>query len=114
MSFKKYQIYYVKSLFSNNDISSTANIIMQFKNKFNIDLKLNSNDIAQIKHKIVGNLNNLDIEHLLKEIKLEPNLGLEVNSTDIKYTININNKDIDRAEKIIVISTNLMRENFKK
>ena len=41
---------------------------MQFKNEFNIDLKLNTNDITQIKHKIWGNLNNLDIEHLLKEI----------------------------------------------
>ena len=68
MSYKKYQIFYAKSSYSNNNITSTANIIMQFKNEFNIDLKLNTNDITQIKHKIWGNLNNLDIEHLLKEI----------------------------------------------
>ena len=38
---------------------------MQFKNKFNIDFKLNANDITLIEHKIVGNLNNLDVGHLL-------------------------------------------------
>ena len=40
-------------------------------------------------------------------------MGFEVNSTDTKYTININNKDIERKETIIFISTNLMRENLK-
>ena len=77
MTYKKYQIFYVKSLYSNNDISNTANIIMKFKNKFNIVFKLNPNDLTQIKHKIVGNLNNLDIENLLKEIKLDVSLDLK-------------------------------------
>ena len=37
----------------------------------------------------------------------------KLNSTDINYSININNKDIDRKEKIIDISTKLTRENLK-
>ena len=86
---------------------------MKFKNKFNIELKINANVLTQIKHKTVENLNNLDLENLLKEIKLNVNLGFEVNSTDINYSININNKDIDRKEKIIDISTKLTRENLK-
>ena len=55
MSYKKYQIFYVNSLYSHNGIPNTANIIMNFKKKFNIELKLNVNDLRQIKHKIVGN-----------------------------------------------------------
>jgi hypothetical protein len=41
---------------------------MNFKKKFKTELKLNANVLRQIKHKIVGNLNNLDLENLLKEI----------------------------------------------
>lgn len=41
------------------------------------------------------------------------NIGFKENSTDINYSINVNNKDIDGKEKITVISTKLTRENLK-
>ena len=46
-----------------NDINFIKTI---FKNKFNIQLKLNSNYIYLKKHLALGNLNNLDLLNIYK------------------------------------------------
>ena len=45
-----------------------------------------------------------------KNITLEKEKYLEINSYDIKYNISISNKDTERKEKLIFINTKKMRD----
>ena len=40
MAYQKYQRYYVKSVFTNNEISTNDNLYIKFKNNFKIKLEL--------------------------------------------------------------------------
>ena len=110
MAYRKYLRYYVKSVFTNNEISTNDNIFIKFKNKFNVKLELTNKEINEIKHSVFGELNSLDFEDLLKKIKIDKDYKLEINTTDISYEIKINNKDINRKERIFIITTDNMKK----
>ena len=110
MKFKKYQEFFIKCLFINNDIIQNVECFKIFKDQFNIDLQLNNKEISDIKYKTIGYLNNYDILKLCKQIEIEEEYKLLINSTDINYSITINGKIKNRDETIIVISTEKMRK----
>ena len=112
MDYQKYQRYYVKSVFTNNEISTNDNLYIKFKNKFKVNLKLTNKEITEIKHSVFGNLNSLDFEDVLKKIEIDNDHKLEINSTDISYELKINNKDINRKERIFILTTDNMRKNL--
>ena len=60
MAYRKYLRYYVKSVFTNNEITTNDNIFIKFKNKFNVKLELTNKEINGIKHSVFGELNYLD------------------------------------------------------
>lgn len=82
------------------------------KNKFNTNFTLNDKQIIAIKHDTIGKLNNLSLEDLLKNIKKEDTHKIEIKTIDIFYNIKINNKEIERKEKIIFLITINMRKNL--
>ena len=55
---KKYQKYYIRALFKNNMVDNIDNIKSIFKNKFNINMNLNRNEIYKKKFQGLGSLNN--------------------------------------------------------
>ena len=89
MSYKKYQRYYIKSLYLNNDFIDIERILNKFKNEFNTKFKLTNTEIIAIKHDTVGKLNTLSIEELLKKITIDDSIKLEIKTLDIFYHINI-------------------------
>ena len=113
MKFKKYQEHYTKALFKENESSNYNDIITKFKNKFNKDFLLTQKEVNDIKYNTIGKNNKLEFFELCKKLELEGEKKLEINKTDIKYNIIINNKNIERKEKIIVITTLKMRELLK-
>jgi len=112
ISYKKYQRYYIKSLFLNNDFTNIERICIKFKNEFNTNFKLNNREIIAIKLDTIEKLNTLSIEDLLKNIKIGDTYKLEIKTYDIFCHININNKDIERKEKIIFLNTDNMRKSL--
>ena len=58
MKFKKYQEFFIKCLFINNDIIQNVECYKKFKDQFNLDLQLNNKEISDIKYKTIGYLNN--------------------------------------------------------
>ena len=74
-------------------------------------LLLSNKDIINIKNNTTGFLNKLDIISLCKELDTYENLKIYTNSTDIKYKITQCGKDIEKAETVIIITTDKMREN---
>ena len=106
MSYKKYQEYYVKKLISDNQMIKNFNdIYSNFKKEFKADFLLKQKEINDIKYQIDKNFNKLDFYELCKNITLEKEKYLEINSYDIKYNISISNKDTERKEKLIFINT---------
>ena len=95
MSYKKYQRYYIKALFLNNDFTDIEKIQIKFKNEFNTNFKLTNREIIAIKHDSIGKLNTLSIEELLKNIKIEDSCKLEIKIHDIFYHININSVNLE-------------------
>ena len=112
MSYKKYQRYYIKSLFHNNDFINIEKVQIKFKNDFKTTFKLKNKEIVVIKHDTIGNFNTLSLEDLLKNINISDTLKLEIKTYDVFYNININNKDVERKEKIIYLTTDDMRKNL--
>ena len=110
MSFKKYQEYFTKTLFKENEANNFNDILMKFKQLFKKDFILTQKEVNDIKYNTIGKYNKLDFIELCNKIELEENKKLEINTTDIKYNININNKLIERKEKIIIFTTLKMRE----
>ena len=68
MNHKKYKSYYIKSIYIYNEITIIDNIYIKFKNNFKIILKLNKVDTSQIKHLVLGDLNTLKFEDILKNL----------------------------------------------
>ena len=64
----------------------------KFKDQFNLDLQLNNKEISDLKYKTIRYLNNYDILKLCKQIEIEEEYKLLINSTDINYSITINEK----------------------
>ena len=56
MKFKKYQEFFIKCLFINNDIILYVECYKKFKDQFNIYLQLNNKEISDIKYKTIGYL----------------------------------------------------------
>ena len=112
MSYKKYQRYYIKSLFLNNDFINIERVQIKYKNDFNTTFKLNNKEIVSIKHDTIGKFNTLSLEDLIKNINISDTLKLEIKTYDVFYNININNKDVERKEKIIYLTTGDMRKNL--
>jgi len=84
MTFRIYQEYYVKANFLNNEFIKNIDLNKKFKEKLNIDLNLNNNEISTIKHNTIGKYNKLDMMELCKSIKLGNELLFKVNSIDIR------------------------------
>ena len=110
MSFKKYQEYFTKALFKENEANNFNDILMKFKQLFKKDFILTQKEVNDIKYNTIGKYNKLDFIELCNKIELEEDKKLEINTTDIKYNININNKLIERKEKIVIFTTLKMRE----
>ena len=53
MKFKKYQEFFIKCLFTNNDIILNVELYKKFKDQFNLDLQLNNKEISDIKYKTI-------------------------------------------------------------
>ena len=83
---------------------------MKFKQLFKKDFILTQKEVNDIKYNTIGKYNKLDFIELCNKIELEEDKKLEINTTDIKYNININNKLIERKEKIVIFTTLKMRE----
>ena len=113
MSFKKYQEFFAKVLFKENEANNFNDIIIKFKELFKKDFILTQKEINDIKYNTIGKNNKLDFISLCKKIILEDEKKLEINETDIKYLITINNKTIERKEKIVIITTKKMRQLLK-
>lgn len=114
MENKKFQKYFVKACFKNNDVIQNLDIIKKFKDKFHIDIALTLNDIKEIKNEILGNYNKLNIYDVCSNILIDKDLEFKVNATDIIYKINFNdNKFIERNEKVLVLGTRNMRNILK-
>ena len=111
MEFKKYQEYYVRSLFINNDVIQNLDIYKKFKELFKTQLTLTNNEIIKIKHNTIGYLNNLNIIDLCKELEKDSDLNIKINITDINYKLNQSGKDIEKHESVIIITTKKMRDN---
>ena len=113
MSFKKYQEFFAKVLFKENEANNFNDIIIKFKELFKKDFILTQKEINDIKYNTIGKNNKLDFISLCKKIILEDGKKLEINETDIIYLITINNKTIERKEKIVIITTEKMRQLLK-
>ena len=91
-------------------IKNFNDIYSNFKKEFKADFLLKQKEINDIKYQIDKNFNKLDFYELYKNITLEKEKYLEINSYDIKYNISISNKDTERKEKLIFINTKKMRD----
>jgi len=83
MTFRKYQEYYDKAIFLNNEIIQKIELYKKFKEKFKIDLNLNNNEISTIKHYTIGKYNKLDKMELCQWNNLGKELLFKVNFTNI-------------------------------
>ena len=91
MEIKKYQKYFVKACFKNNDVIQNVDILKKFKDKFNIDIGLSLNEIKELKNEILGNYNKLNIYDVCSNILVDKDLEFKVNVTDIIYKIKLIN-----------------------
>ena len=104
----------VEYLFSEKKIIENIDIKKEFvkysKNKF----LLTNKEISYIKSKINGTLRHLSLEECVQNLK-DPMYNLEILSTDIKYSIknSKNNKEEDKAQKIIVFGIKERMDLFK-
>ena len=79
MEILKFQKYYIRSLYKSNDNIEITNIKSNFRNRFNIKLKLTKEDIYKEKYIVFGNINKLNLLELCNKIS----------TTDIKVNCKI-------------------------
>ena len=101
---KKHQKYYVRALFKNNMADNIDTIKSIFKNKFNINLSLNRNEIYKEKFYGIGSLNSFISNDDIK---------IYLNSLDIFYQYKENNKNVKREGKVIILTTETIRNKLK-
>ena len=68
MSFKKYQEFFAKVLFKENEANNFNDIIIKFKELFKKDFILTQKEINDIKYNTIGKNNKLDFISLCKKI----------------------------------------------
>jgi len=79
MSLKKYQEYYTKKMFTdNNNIKIYNDIYTQFKKEFNLEFNLTQKKINDIKYKV----NKFEFYDLCQSIKTERDTDIDINSYD--------------------------------
>lgn len=107
---KKMQKYLITKIFEDNKNNNLINIKSEYNKYTKIDLKLNSNEISQIKTSVIGKYRGLSLIECIDKLK-EGNEDIEIISQDIKYNYKRNNNNIEsRDEKIIVIG---FKKKFK-
>ena len=113
MQIKKFQKYYVRSLYKSNISKDINNIITNFKIKFNFNINLTKIEIYKEKYYVTGPINNLDIENLCtKFINYYENI--KYNAIDIFNEFKNNKNKIEqREEKVIMLTTKNIEEKLK-
>ena len=92
MNYRKYQEYFVKCCFQNNEIIQNIDIFKKFKDQFKIDLGLTNLEISKLKNQIIGKYNKMDLYELCSNIEFSKDIGFKIQSSDITYEIKSNNK----------------------
>ena len=82
MELKKFQKYYIRSLFKANVAPNINTAKKSFYKEFNINLKLTKDEITKEKHLGLGTHNNLDIISLCKKLSTKDK-NIKINSLDI-------------------------------
>ena len=82
MELKKFQKYYIRSLFKANVAPNINTAKKSFYKEFNINLKLTKDEITKEKHLGLGTHNNLDIISLCKKLSIQDK-NIKINSVDI-------------------------------
>ena len=111
MKYKKFQKFYIRSLFKSNQSNSNINVKNLFKIKFKITLDLTNEEINYEKHLVYDTTNNLSILELCNKIN-DNEIKVNIHSQNIYYK-NKKNKIIKREEKIIVVTTEQMEKRLK-
>ena len=111
MELKKFQKYYIRSLFKTNVAIDINTAKKSFYNKFNTNLKLSRDEITKEKHLGLGTHNNLDIISLCKKLSTEDKY-IKINAVDIFYEFTNNNKKEKREKNVIFITTEMMHEKL--
>ena len=113
MEILKFQKYYIRSLYKSNDNIEITNIKSNFRNRFNIKLKLTKEDIYKEKYIVFGNINKLNLLELCNKISTT-DIKVNCKIVDIFYDYtNIKNNVIKREEKVIFITTENMEAKLK-
>ena len=113
MNYEKIQKFYVRSLFKANECIDINTIHSNFKNSFNVPLKLTNHQIYNEKYIALGTNKNLDLFEICKKLSNEK-LKVNLKSIDIFYDIkNKDNKTTKKEEKVIIITTDIMENNLK-
>ena len=84
MEILKFQKYYIRSLYKSNDNIEITNIKSNFRNRFNIKLKLTKEDIYKEKYIVLGNINKLNLLELCNKISTT-DIKVNCKSVDIFY-----------------------------
>ena len=84
MKILKFQKYYIRSLYKSNDNIEITNINSNFRNRFNIKLKLTKEDIYKEKNIAFGNINKLNLLDLCNKISTT-DIKVNCKSVDIFY-----------------------------
>ena len=101
---KYYLIYYINKL---NDISYSK-LAIDFFNLTKIKFNISNSQFYRIKNNTIDNYKGLSLIELINKIKIEiPDLYININ--DVKYNINIKNKNIERQQTIIFFG---IKKNF--
>ena len=98
---KKNQVNLFEFLLIQHSNYDKGNIIDEFRKYTKNEILLNNKEISRIKCKILGKLKNISMIECIEKIKCT-DFELEIMAEDIKYNIKINNKMIERNEKIII------------
>ena len=99
---KKMQKYLITKIFEDNKNNNLINIKKEYNKYTKFKLKLNSNEISQIKSNVIGKYRGLSLIEYIDKLRDE-NEEVEIFSQDIKYNYKRKNNTIEiREEKIIV------------
>ena len=71
MELKKFQKYYIRTIFKANIANNINTAKKSFYNNFNTNLKMSRDEITKEKHLGLGTHNNLDILSLCKKLSTE-------------------------------------------
>lgn len=109
MNLKKMQKYFNRSMFKANVATDINTAKRLFYIYFNINIRLSKEELNKEKHLGLGIYNKLDIISLCKKITDEDK-NIKVHSVDIFYDyINNKNKKENREEKVVALTTDLMK-----